>query len=99
MRSVERWRRAWREGGEAGVLSRGRREDLGSTKSSRRAGTGVGAWSAGSRLDGPAVDAGTDQDACRPAVPRLLHGRGHLAAAEAARLELAAAHSAGDRAR
>ncbi|WP_406363661.1 hypothetical protein OID55_36360 [Streptomyces sp. NBC_00715] len=33
VRSVERWRRAWRERGEAGVLSKGHRACLGPVKS------------------------------------------------------------------
>ncbi|MFC8963716.1 helix-turn-helix domain-containing protein [Streptomyces sp. NPDC057094] len=33
VRSVERWRRAWRERGEAGVLSKDHRARLGSVKS------------------------------------------------------------------
>ncbi|CAK7286823.1 hypothetical protein SGPA1_41083 [Streptomyces misionensis JCM 4497] len=32
VRSVERWRRAWREGGKAGVLSKGSPGDPGSLK-------------------------------------------------------------------
>ncbi|MFE2529337.1 hypothetical protein ACFXEL_34515 [Streptomyces sp. NPDC059382] len=49
MRSVERWHRAWHEGGETGVLSKG---SPGRPRLSpdRQAGAGVGAWSTGSRL-------------------------------------------------
>jgi CHAT domain-containing protein len=46
----------------------------------------------------PAVDPGARQEADRPALPRVLHGGGHMAASEASRVVLAAARSAGDRA-
>ncbi|MER5202529.1 hypothetical protein [Streptomyces sp. NPDC002825] len=82
---VQRWRRAWRERGQVAVLSHGSpglpvvaRRDA-----DRRTGAGVGAWPAGPGLGGAAMDVGAGQDVDRPAVPRLLHRRGHVAIVEA----------------
>ncbi|MFI6287351.1 hypothetical protein ACIBCM_21815 [Streptomyces sp. NPDC051018] len=97
-RSVERWRRRqWRERGGGPVEGiAGAAEAL--RRAGREAGAGAGTRSAGPRLGRSAVDPCTDQDADRSAVPRELHGGGHVAAAEAARLVLAAGRPAGDRA-
>lgn len=98
-RSVERWRRQWRE-------ERPRRGDLqGVTwqtpivrRADGQAAARVGAWSAGTRLDRSAVDPGAGEDDDRPVVPRLVHGGGHVAVAATARLVVAAARPTGNRA-
>nr|WP_236654574.1 helix-turn-helix domain-containing protein [Streptacidiphilus anmyonensis] len=79
-RSVEQWRRAWREGGEAGVLSKGSpgRPRLGEAQI---AGLERGALAHGWADQGWTL--ARDQDADRRTLPRLLHGGGHLPAAEA----------------
>lgn len=66
--------------------------------SSCAAGARVGVRAAGTRVGRSAVDAGPGDDADRPAVPHLLHRGRRLAAAEPARLVLAAARPTGDRA-
>ncbi|MFD7446934.1 helix-turn-helix domain-containing protein [Streptomyces sp. NPDC059909] len=67
-RSEERWRKSWREQGEAGVLSEG----LAGTAEAGAGpdgvlGAGVGVRSALARVAGSAVDPGEDQDADRSA--------------------------------
>ncbi|WP_456154776.1 IS630 family transposase [Streptomyces chartreusis] len=99
-RSVERWRRAWRERGEDGVLSKGSpgRPRLSEAQIIRLE----------RELErGPLAHGWADQrwtlarikTLIGSAVPRLVHRGGHLAVAEAARLVLAAARPKGDRAR
>ncbi|MFJ6436204.1 helix-turn-helix domain-containing protein [Streptomyces sp. NPDC091416] len=98
-RSVERWRRQWREDGYAGVASKGspgrpRLSDAQMAKLEQELERGPLAHGGGR----PAVDAGPREDGHRQAVPRLIHRGGHVAPAAALWLVLAAADPACDRA-
>jgi transposase-like protein len=89
-RSVEQWRRAWREGGIEGLKSKGpaKRPKLSDERFAlleKELAKGPGrAW-----LGRPAVDTGTRQNADRPPVQGQLLDRGSVAAPAPPRLVLA----------
>ena len=92
-KSVYRWRRAWRAGGEAALAFKGpggERLQAGRGPAGQ-AGRSTGCRPGRLRLGpGSAVDAGPGRGADRPAVPRVVHAAGSVVPAAPSRV-----HSAG----